>query len=222
MADSVMSTHSAAHYGTRYGGRRPGNLAGFTVAVAVHLAAVLYLLQYEPARRALTDAVPIMVSLITPVVEIPQDPPKPLAIKPRVVEPKPVERAPVLTAPAETPAPYVAAAPPAPAQEPATAPAPVALPVVPPDFSAAYLRNPPPAYPYLARRMGQQGKVMLRVLVSAVGLPEKVELRTGSGTRALDEAALEAVGNWRFVAARQGNQPVSAWVLVPIVFSLQP
>jgi protein TonB len=202
-----------------YGQRGPGNAAGIVVAVAMHAAAIGFLLQYEPTRRAIGDAMPIMVNLITPVAEKPQEPPKPLPVKPRVVEKKPFEPAPVLTAPAEAPAPYVAPPPP-PASEPIAAPAPVTLPVVPPDFNAAYLRNPPPAYPYQARRLGQQGKVVLHVLVNTAGLPDKVELRASSGTGSLDEAALDAVRNWRFVPAKQGDKPVAAWVLVPIVFSL--
>lgn len=206
-------------HGEAYDQRGPGKVAGIVVAVALHAAAIVFLLQYAPARKALIDAVPIMVSLITPVVEKPQEPPKPLPMKPRVEpRPRPIEPAPVLTAPAEAPAPYVAPPPP---PTPVAPPAPVALPVIPPDFSAAYLRNPAPAYPYSARRMGQQGKVMLRVLVNTAGLPDKVELRTSSGISALDEAALDAVKSWRFTPARQGNQVVSDWVLVPIVFSLK-
>lgn len=69
--------------------------------------------------------------------------------------------------------------------------------------------------------MGEQGKVVLRVLVSAVGDPAKVEVRTSSGSEVLDEAALDAVKHWRFVPARKGEQPVEAWVLVPITFTLQ-
>ena len=52
----------------------------------------------------------------------------------------------------------------------APAPAPV---TVPPQFDAAYLRNPPPAYPALARRYREQGKVLLRVYVSAAGAPRR-------------------------------------------------
>ena len=203
-----------------YGQRGPGNVAGFVVAVALHAVAIAFLLQYEPARRALTSALPIMVELVTPVVEKPQEAPKPLPVRPKV-EPRPrsVEPAPVVTAPVEAPAPYVAPpSPPAPA--PVAPSAPVALPIVPPDYNAAYLRNPPPAYPYSARSAGKTGRVMVRVLVSPAGLPEKVELRASSGTDALDEAALDAVKNWRFVPAKQGDKPVAAWVVVPISFSL--
>ena len=68
--------------------------------------------------------------------------------------------------------------------------------------------------------MGEQGRVILRVLVSSDGVPEKVELRTSSGSARLDESALDTVKRWKFVPARQGDQPVAAWVLVPISFSL--
>jgi protein TonB len=36
----------------------------------------------------------------------------------------------------------------------------------------------------------------------------------------LDEAALVTVKKWRFVPARRGGEAVSAWVVVPIAFSL--
>jgi protein TonB len=93
--------------------------------------------------------------------------------------------------------------------------------VVPPNFSASYLDNPAPAYPPLSRRVGEQGKVMLRVLVNAKGNADTVELRSSSGSSRLDDAAVESVKHWRFVPARQGDQPVPAWVLVPITFSLK-
>jgi periplasmic protein TonB len=90
------------------------------------------------------------------------------------------------------------------------------------DFRAAYLRNPPPAYPASARRNGEAGTVTLRVLVSAEGRPEQVELERSSGSNALDLAALQGVRQWRFAPARRGGVPHEAWVLVPIVFRLEP
>ena len=89
-----------------------------------------------------------------------------------------------------------------------------------PRFDADYLRNPAPAYPPLSRRLREQGKVLLRVVVRADGLPDCVELRRSSGSARLDEAALEAVRTWRFVPARNGETPITATVIVPIVFSL--
>jgi|GEM_PF-5034746 len=53
-------------------------LADVAITVLFHVVAVVALLQYEPVRSAFTDAMPIMVSLITPqpVVEKPAAPPK--------------------------------------------------------------------------------------------------------------------------------------------------
>ena len=93
--------------------------------------------------------------------------------------------------------------------------------MIPPSFNANYLDNPPPAYPILSRRVGQQGKVLLRVFVNAGGTADKVEIRSSSGFDRLDEAALDAVRRWRFVPARQGDKPIAAWVLVPITFTLE-
>jgi len=205
-----------------YGRRQPGRAAGITIAVALHAIAILSLLQYEPARRALLDMAPIMVSLMTPIVEKPQELPKPLPVRQKLQQ-RPAETPPVLAAAAiEALAPYVASPPSA---EPAAPAGPAILtppaPVTPPNFSADYLQNPPPAYPGIARRLGQQGKVVLRVLVTVAGAPSQVEIRAGSGFQSLDEAALDAVRRWRFVPARQGAQAVAAWVLVPIVFTLE-
>jgi protein TonB len=69
--------------------------------------------------------------------------------------------------------------------------------------------------------MGEAGRVILRVLVTPTGSPERVELRTSSGSTRLDGAALETVQRWKFVPARQGETPVPAWVLVPILFTLE-
>lgn len=94
-------------------------------------------------------------------------------------------------------------------------------PVVAPRFDAAYLNNPRPEYPRIARRLGEQGQVLLSVFVDAAGRPEKVEIRSSSGHPRLDQAALEAVRKWRFVPARRGDRPIGAWVLVPISFVLE-
>jgi protein TonB len=93
--------------------------------------------------------------------------------------------------------------------------------LVAPSFNAAYLRNPPPRYPPVARRNGEQGTVTLRVLVSREGLPASVDIEKTSGFPPLDNAAREAVRSWRFAPARRGPQAVEAWVLVPIVFRLE-
>jgi len=92
--------------------------------------------------------------------------------------------------------------------------------VVGPVFDAAYLKNPKPPYPLLARRMKLEGTVILQVLVSSAGKPEIVRLGKSSGSSVLDQAAITAVQSWSFMPAREGNDPISAWVDVPLRFRL--
>jgi len=89
-----------------------------------------------------------------------------------------------------------------------------------PRFDVAYLDNPKPAYPLSARRMQLEGTVRLRVFVNAAGRAEQVELQATSGSPVLDRSAMDAVRRWRFVPARRGEEAVPAWVIVPIVFTL--
>ena len=93
--------------------------------------------------------------------------------------------------------------------------------IEPPQFNVAYLDNPRPTYPPVARRLGLEGRVVLRVQVSAKGAPEEVVIAQSSGAAVLDEAALKAVQGWTFVPARRGETPIARAVDVPILFRLQ-
>jgi len=126
--------------------------------------------------------------------------------------------APVLAAPATASAPTAFAVAP-----PAAAPAAVAAPppaLVGARFDADYLHNPKPVYPAASRRLGEEGRVLLRVRVSAQGLPLSVDIRQSSGSPRLDEAARAAVERWRFVPAKQGTEAVESTVVVPLQFTL--
>lgn len=81
--------------------------------------------------------------------------------------------------------------------------------------------NRPPTYPPSALRRGEQGNVMLRVDVSAAGMPTDVDLAQSSGYRSLDTAALAAVRQWRFNPATQAGTPVAAIAKVPVQFRLE-
>jgi protein TonB len=129
------------------------------------------------------------------------------------VPPVPAVSAVATNPPQETPTPTARVAPPAEKPSPAQ-------PVTQPLFNAAYLRNTPPRYPIAARRSGEQGTVMLKVLVTRDGAAASVNVERSSGSRSLDSAATETVRGWRFVPARQGEQAVEAWVLVPVEFRL--
>lgn len=169
----------------------------------------------------------LQISLLTPPEPVPPppppSPPRP-AVAPRSVPLRPVPLAAPATVavPAELVAP-VEPTPVAPPVEPTPTapPAPPAPPVVvPPRFDANYRDNPKPAYPPMSRRIGEEGKVLLHVFVEPDGTPGKVEIHRTSGSPRLDEAAAAAVSRWRFLPARQGDEAVAAWVIVPITFKL--
>jgi protein TonB len=66
--------------------------------------------------------------------------------------------------------------PPAPvAVAPVAPPAPAAVQL--PSSDADYLQNPKPAYPPISKRLGEQGKVIVRVLIGTDGQPKKSEIR---------------------------------------------
>ncbi len=91
-----------------------------------------------------------------------------------------------------------------------------------PVFDADYLRNPPPKYPISAKRRGVEGSVLLNVIVNAEGLASEVSIKKSSGYSELDEAALNAVSNWRFVPAKTSSgSATTANVIVPVEFKLR-
>jgi periplasmic protein TonB len=205
----------------------PAELAGIAATVLAHIAVVLLLFTYAPAREALRAIAPLMVELIKPELPAPPKPepkveqlPKPLPVK--RVQPQVVQEQSILAAQTTVPTTAQVSAQPEPKPAPPVdaKPMPPAQ-VIPPSFNANYLDNPAPAYPTLSRRMGEQGRVMLRVFVEADGLPSKLEVRTSSGFERLDQSALDAVRRWKFVPAKQGDQAVAAWVVVPILFNLK-
>lgn len=78
-----------------------------------------------------------------------------------------------------------------------------------------------PVYPLEARRNRWQGTVLLAVTVSPEGHPIAVDVARSSGHLVLDEAAADAVRQWRFVSARRNGVAVEDRVAVPITFRLR-
>lgn len=232
--------------GVQYPRIAPKTLA---LVVALHVGLLAVLANYrtevpEPPK-------PVMVTLVAPepapeppkpeIVPPKVIPPVPKPVKKKVEpkpekKPEPVAEEPRLISKAPETSPAPAVEPPAPVTEtkpapqpeaqPEPAPAPPkvaeeAPPIDPPRFNADYLDNPAPVYPAVSRRLGEQGKVLLRVQVTAEGTARVVNLHKTSGYTRLDQIALDTVKRWKFVPARQGDKPVEAWVIVPINFSLR-
>lgn len=99
----------------------------------------------------------------------------------------------------------------------AAAPPPVQL----PSSDAAYLQNPSPPYPAISKRLGEQGKVVVRVLIGADGLAQKAEISRSSGYDRLDQTALATVLRWRYVPGRRGGVAEAMWFDVPLNFVLE-
>jgi len=154
-----------------------------------------------------------------PPKEVPVVKPKPVAKPKPVIKPKPravtrpqtVRPVPAVVEPTPAP-PVVAKAKPSPAAPP---------PIQEAQYQSASLRNPAPSYPPLSQRFGEEGKVLLRVLVSPAGEALAVELLTSSGYPRLDAAARKMVAKWRFIPAKQGQETLQTWLRVPVVFQLR-
>ncbi len=142
----------------------------------------------------------------------PQPAPQPMAIP----DSRPAPNAPVGVLTPQPPAPPIAAPV---ATAPAAPPAPAKVEL--PSSDADYLNNPKPAYPPLSKRLGEQGKVVVRVLIGADGMPQKAEIRTSSGFDRLDQAALTTVMRWRYVPGKRAGVAEAMSFNVPINFVLE-
>ncbi len=157
----------------------------------------------KPTPKANTPLPALLPSPVPVAAPVPVEP---------VSTAAPTANSPVVAAPASpvvTQAPPVVAAPPGPVK------------VELPSSDAQYLQNPKPAYPALSKRMGEQGKVVVHVLIGADGLPQKAEIKQSSGFDRLDKAAMATVMAWKYVPGKRGGVPEAMWFNVPINFVLE-
>jgi protein TonB len=207
-----------------------------TVALSVVMLHVgfIYALYSGLLMRAAELVVP--VAILTQFIE----PPAPKVATPIPTAPaqvkKTIPKAPALATPLPvainnpTPAPNA----PTGTTTPQPAPAPVAAPLagVPaapsappavqlPSSDANYLQNPRPPYPPISRRLNEQGKTTVRVLIGADGLPQRAEIARSSGFARLDDAALATVMRWRYIPGKRGDVAETMWFNVPINWVLE-
>lgn len=179
----------------------------------------------EPARPLVEPSPPAQSP--KPVQRQPSPPkpvarpaPPPSAVPVAVVTPEPLLAAPSgIGAPAPVPASFEAPTPVAEAAAPA--PAPAAAQVEQPSSSADYLNNPSPPYPAQSKRLGEQGRVLVRVRIEIDGTASAAEVATSSGFQRLDLAALQTVKHWRFAPGKRAGVAEAMWFSIPIHFVLE-
>lgn len=182
----------------------------------------------EPEPEAITEPPP-------PPVPEPPPPPKPEPPKPKPVPPKPVPPKPVPTRP--KPAPPGSPAPSKPAAaaaESSAGPSGTETAAVPRAPSAPvdpdrprvigkvdYLgKRPQPEYPRMSQRRGEQGRVIVRVLISPEGRVLEAMVQKSSGYERLDEAAVRAVRSARFRPYTENGHAYRALADIPFDFVL--
>ncbi|MBL8300092.1 MAG: energy transducer TonB [Rhodanobacteraceae bacterium] len=198
--------------------------SAISATLALHALAALAIL----APPALISMQKMQDSPVLPITlkreEPPPPPPPPMLkvepFKPRTPplrtvappKPEPVRADPVVTETA-TPQSYPATTDPGPVAPPAASveTAPSAL---------GYKSMKAVAYPAQAARQRLEGTVLLRVLVGADGVPQRIDIEKSSGHGILDRAARDAVMKWRFEPGTRDGQPFAAYGLVPIAFRL--
>ena len=105
--------------------------------------------------------------------------------------------------------------------EPAPVPAPIGPVTLSTELSVTCPELSPPSYPSLSRRLGEEGKLVLRVELDENGHVSTASVVESSSYKRLDEAALAVVKTWRCNPSLRNGQPVRAVALQPFNFVLQ-
>ena len=208
--------------------------AAIAVSVVLLHVGFIYALYSGLLMRAVELVVPVVVMsqfIEPPSPKVtPPPPPAPAPTKkaitkaPTVAAPLPMainDPTPAVNAPTGTTTPQ----PVLPAIAAPVAAAPVASPAPPavqlPSSDADYLQNPRPPYPAISRRLNEQGKTTVRVLIGTDGLPQRAEISKSSGFSRLDDAAMATVMRWRYVPGKRGGVAEAMWFNVPINWILE-
>jgi protein TonB len=192
-------------------------------------ALFFYALQIGLLRRAVqVSPKEVFATFITSAPQSNPPQPHPAAQSTVAVVRKTTMPTPVAAAVSSAPSPLTITAAPASVDSPSevpvtaatTAPA-SAAPTLPKTVSAVeYILAPQPDYPATSKRIGEEGRVLLRVLVNEDGRPERVEVQKSSGSARLDEAARQAVLRALFKPYLEDGKALAVYALVPISFQL--
>ncbi|HEY4112639.1 MAG TPA: energy transducer TonB [Rhizomicrobium sp.] len=81
-------------------------------------------------------------------------------------------------------------------------------------------RPTPVTYPKSSQEAGEEGKVVVAVLVSDSGVPVRATVYKSSGHSDLDDAAMSTALNWHYVPAIEGGETTQDWVTVGVDYKL--
>ena len=206
------------------------------IVLLLHVG-VLWALQAGLLRRAVEVFVPAQVLVEWDAPADPKEPPRPAAPAPAKTRLAPLSPpaplavdTPVQQSAQPSPAPV---APPTPTQSGESAAKTAAVTSVAvstaatapklelPPSDADYLNNPKPPYPPLSRRMGEQGKVVVRALIGVDGTAQEVSIHQSSGFDRLDQSALATARKWRYQPGKRAGVAEAMWFNVPFTFLLE-
>lgn len=78
-----------------------------------------------------------------------------------------------------------------------------------------------PEYPSRAKRMNIQGRVEIRLVIDAAGMPRELSVHSAEPRGFFEDAALQAAKKTRFSPGKVKGRPVNTVVIIPFVFSLR-
>ena len=84
------------------------------------------------------------------------------------------------------------------------------------DVEAVPITQATPIYPEFAKDAQIQGKVILRVYVDAQG--RVCAVKVAKSVKGLDDAAIQAMKEWKFNPATLRGVPVGSWIDIPMDF----
>lgn len=209
----------------------PGRKFAPLVAIVAGHALLFYMVNSGMAGKIADAVMPkvVTVTFVASPEPLKPAPPPPQTVPVVKLTPTYIPPMPVLATPQVEPT--ITVAPPAPRTTQPSAPA-VAGPVAPAPPAPAvpsapktitgveYIRAPQPVYPSIARRMGESGIVMLRVLIGEKGQAEQVTIQKSSGSEKLDEAGRQAVLRALYKPYIEDGKAIPVYALVPINFQL--
>lgn len=80
--------------------------------------------------------------------------------------------------------------------------------------------QPPFRYPEDAWARGVGGETLLKIHISSIGHVDSVYVARSSGDPVLDSAAVAGARRLRYRPARQGEEPVAVWGLLPVQYPM--